>query len=185
VLATPRTTLTVLRPDQAGLLHAYTLRNREHLAPWEPRRDEDHYTAHAAAERVALQAKMFENRLALHLAALDRLSGEMVAACSFTNFVFGPFQACHLGFSVDVRRQGDSLMFEVAQAAVSHVFATYDLHRIMANHMVGNERSARLLARLGFAREGVARSYLKINGRWEDHVLNSLLNPAHLAAESP
>jgi ribosomal-protein-alanine N-acetyltransferase len=34
-----------------------------------------------------------------------------------------------------------------------------------------------LLRALGFEREGVARSYLKIAGKWEDMVLNSLINP--------
>jgi ribosomal-protein-alanine N-acetyltransferase len=38
-------------------------------------------------------------------------------------------------------------------------------------------RSAALLARLGFEREGFARAYLHINGTWEDMVLNSLINP--------
>jgi ribosomal-protein-alanine N-acetyltransferase len=43
--------------------------------------------------------------------------------------------------------------------------------------MPANTRSAALLQRLGFEREGFARSYLRINGRWEDMVLNSLVNP--------
>ena len=44
----------------------------------------------------------------------------------------------------------------------------------MANHLPRNERSARLLARLGFEREGYARRYLQIAGVWEDHVLTAL-----------
>ncbi|KTA85439.1 hypothetical protein [Aeromonas salmonicida] len=38
--------------------------------------------------------------------------------------------------------------------------------------------SAALLEHLGFEREGYARDYLMINGRWEDHILTALLNPA-------
>jgi ribosomal-protein-alanine N-acetyltransferase len=38
-------------------------------------------------------------------------------------------------------------------------------------------RSERLLARLGFEREGYAKAYLKIAGQWQDMVLNSLINP--------
>jgi ribosomal-protein-alanine N-acetyltransferase len=47
----------------------------------------------------------------------------------------------------------------------------------MANHMLANKRSEALLQGLGFEREGVAKSYILINGKWEDHVLNSLINP--------
>jgi ribosomal-protein-alanine N-acetyltransferase len=43
--------------------------------------------------------------------------------------------------------------------------------------MPANTRSARLLEKLGFEKEGFARRYLYINGRWEDHVLTSLINP--------
>ncbi len=43
--------------------------------------------------------------------------------------------------------------------------------------MPENERSARLLARLGFVRVGLARNYLFINGAWRDHVLTERINP--------
>jgi len=36
-----------------------------------------------------------------------------------------------------------------------------------------------LLPSLGLEREGLARGYLQIAGRWEDMVLNSLINPHH------
>ncbi|MBT7329669.1 MAG: 30S ribosomal protein S5 alanine N-acetyltransferase, partial [Oceanospirillaceae bacterium] len=49
----------------------------------------------------------------------------------------------------------------------------------MATYMVNNVRSAALLQRLGFEKEGYAKSYLNIAGRWEDHVLTALVNPSH------
>jgi len=42
--------------------------------------------------------------------------------------------------------------------------------------MPKNTRSANLLKTLGFEQEGYAKNYLLINGRWEDHVLNALIN---------
>jgi len=47
-----------------------------------------------------------------------------------------------------------------------------------ASHPPRNLHSAALLARPGFEREGYARSYLRIDGKWEDMVLSSLINPA-------
>lgn len=72
--------------------------------------------------------------------------------------------------------QGQGLMYEVAQVGITYMFDTQGLHRIMANHMPANVRSEQLLRRLGFAREGYARAYLKIAGQWQDHVLNALVN---------
>jgi ribosomal-protein-alanine N-acetyltransferase len=56
------------------------------------------------------------------------------------------------------------------------MFEQQKLHRIMANYMPSNKRSARLLQKLGFVIEGHAKKYLLINGQWEDHVLTSLTN---------
>jgi ribosomal-protein-alanine N-acetyltransferase len=42
-----------------------------------------------------------------------------------------------------------------------------------------NIRSGKLLDKLGFQKEGVAKSYLKIAGPWQDHVLTSKLNSSY------
>lgn len=100
----------------------------------------------------------------------------MVGECNFTNIVRGPFQACHLGFSVAERFEGRGLIREALTPAISYIFEQVGLHRVMASYRPENIRSARLLERLGFEREGLARSYLRINGVWADHVLTSLVN---------
>ncbi|MGF6790205.1 RimJ/RimL family protein N-acetyltransferase [Paraburkholderia sp. 35.1] len=48
--------------------------------------------------------------------------------------------------------------------AIDHVFSTLQLHRVTANYRPDNLRSARLLERLGFENEGLARAYPKIDG---------------------
>ena len=56
------------------------------------------------------------------------------------------------------------------------MFEQYNLHRIMANYLPENLASGRVLEKLGFVREGIAKDYLRINGVWRDHVLTSLTN---------
>lgn len=175
-LPTRRTLLTVLAPADNALLLDYRTRNRAHLAPWEPARTDDYFTEAGVARRLRQMLAESVAGSALHLAALARESGRMVASCAFTNIMRGPFQACHLGYSVDHAHEGTGLMAEVVQAAIDYAFGDLGLHRIMANHMPRNTRSAALLRRLGFEREGYARAYLYIDGQWEDMVLNSLVN---------
>lgn len=67
-------------------------------------------------------------------------------------------------------------MSEAVGKAIQYMFEKQKLHRIMANYMPSNERSARLLRKLGFVIEGHAKKYLLINGQWEDHILTSLTN---------
>jgi hypothetical protein len=47
----------------------------------------------------------------------------------------------------------------------------------MANYVPENERSARVLEKLGFEKEGYAKSYPRIAGKWLDHILTAKLNP--------
>jgi ribosomal-protein-alanine N-acetyltransferase len=68
-------------------------------------------------------------------------------------------------------------MTEALGAVILYAFSDLRLHRLQANYLPRNERSARVLRRLGFVVEGVARDYLRIDGRWEDHVLTGLTNP--------
>jgi ribosomal-protein-alanine N-acetyltransferase len=179
-LVTARINLVQAEPKQARLWAGFQQQNRAHLAPWDPLRDEDFFTEFAWQLRLENARLQYQQGTAVHWALLDKNTGEMLGQCSFSNIVQGPFMACHLGYSLAASAEGKGLMFEALTAAIEHLFSSRDLHRIMANHIPGNQRSARLLQRLGFEKEGYARSYLKIAGQWQDHVLNSLINPTHL-----
>ncbi|MES2161830.1 MAG: GNAT family N-acetyltransferase [Pseudomonadota bacterium] len=167
--------------DSAGVL-AYRVSNRAHLHAWEPERPEQFYTLQAVESRLRKMASEVAEKSALYWLILAAGSAEVIGECSFTNIIQGPFQACHLGFSLGSGHQGRGYMLEALEAAIPHAFETYGLHRIMANFQPNNQRSEKLLSRLGFEREGLAKEYLKINGQWADHVLTSLLNPARETA---
>ena len=49
------------------------------------------------------------------------------------------------------------------------------LNRVEAACLLHNDASRHLLRKLGFKEEGVARRYLCINGRWQDHVMHAIL----------
>ena len=52
------------------------------------------------------------------------------------------------------------------------------LHRIEAGTLPHNTASQVVLGRNGFVRYGLAPQYMSIAGRWQDHVLFQVLNPA-------
>ena len=176
LIDTQRTILTVLHPDKAELLLAYQLANKDHLAPWEPVRDSNFHTIASCRLRCETAYQAFLDGSAVNFIALERKSHKMIAGCNFTNIVRGPLLGCNLGYSAHQEFEGLGLMHEVATAAIKYVFDELGLHRIMANHLPSNLRSQKLLAKLGFEREGYAKAYLKIAGKWEDMVLNSLIN---------
>ncbi|WP_369826681.1 GNAT family N-acetyltransferase [Cryobacterium sp. Y11] len=54
-------------------------------------------------------------------------------------------------------------------------FNELGLHRVLAETLILNVRSQRVLERVGCVRYGTAPEYLKIAGRWQDHLMYQLL----------
>ncbi|MEZ0154565.1 MAG: GNAT family N-acetyltransferase [Candidatus Reddybacter sp.] len=109
--------------------------------------------------------------------SINPKDNEIIATCSLTNIVRGPFQACNIGYAIPEQYQSKGLMKKLCSYVIHHSFDELGLNRIIANYMPSNQRSEVLLNRLGFSKEGIAKKYLRINGKWEDHVFTSLLNP--------
>ena len=114
----------------------------------------------------------------MQLAIFERgqLEGRVLGVCNFTAFIRSAFHACYLGYSIGQRYEGRGLMYEALAAAINYTFENLRLHRVMANYVPTNERSGRVLRRLGFTVEGYARDYLLVGGQWRDHILTSLTN---------
>ncbi|KYF95869.1 alanine acetyltransferase, partial [Sorangium cellulosum] len=175
-IETPRLRLSIPPPELAGRYLDYFERNREHLARWDPPRPEGFYTEAFWRERLQRDRDDLDADRALRLAIQRRGApgGEVIGICNFNQFVRGAFQAATLGYSLDQRAVGSGVMSEALEAALAYMFDTLGFHRVMANYLPYNERSGRLLRRLGFVVEGYARDYLFIDGAWRDHVLTAL-----------
>lgn len=178
VIKTERLLLTLPSTEAAPLLLRYFEENRAHLAKWSPPVPEGYYTQNYWHERLERARAEFEQDTSMQLVFFEREQPMMrvVGVCNFSLFIRGAFQACYLGYSIDYRDEGRGLMYEALSAAIRYAFDELHLHRIMANYVPTNERSGRLLRKLGFTVEGYARDYLFINGEWRDHVLTSLTN---------
>jgi ribosomal-protein-alanine N-acetyltransferase len=175
---TERLALRVPTPEDAAAMLRFASENREHFAPWEPVRDEEYFTKaywRRELERVVEHARAGTS-IRFVLLPRDADPQPIVGHCTFSNIVRGSFQAAHLGYGLDSRAVGKGLMEEALRAAIAYVFDELSLHRIMANYMPTNERSGRLLRKLGFAPEGYARDYLFLAGAWQDHVLTAVIN---------
>lgn len=177
LLETSRARIRVAEITDATRLLRYRLENRAHLAPWEPLHGTEFYTVEHCIQTIGQSRQNAEQDRGYPLMVFDRYEQAILGTCTFANIVRGAFQACHLGYGVAARMQGQGLMREVLKMGIAWAFGELGLHRIMANYLPRNERSARLLASLGFEKEGYAKRYLQIAGAWEDHVLTALIAP--------
>jgi len=180
-LTTPRLLLTLLPPDAAARVLAYHLANREHLGPVSPARPDNFFTVPWWRSRLAQDAEDWRRGLALRLFLLSReappTSSPVLGSVSLNDIRRGPLQCAELGFGLDARHQGLGLMSEAVSAVCDHAFGAMGLHRLMANHLPDNHRSAAVLRRVGFQVEGLARQSVLIEGRWRDHVLTARVAP--------
>jgi ribosomal-protein-alanine N-acetyltransferase len=178
-LTTARLVLRIAAPAYAAHLLAYHRENRAHLARWSPPEAPDADTVeHHRARLIEHREDYVQGRSAqfvlLHRGHAD---SPIVGTCGLSQIVRGPFQACYLGYAIAASCEGQGLMSEAVEAVVRFGFESLKLHRIMANHVPDNHRSARLLSRLGFVSEGYAHAYLWVGGAWRDHVLTARTNP--------
>lgn len=167
--------------DAASLAAAY-VRNRAHLAPWDPVRPEAFYTEAGQFERI-------EGLLAGYAAGtampfVMRHSGQIIGSLNFAEIIRGPYQSAGLGYWIDADQQGKGLMTEAVDAVVGLAFGPLGLHRLQAATLLHNTGSQKVLANCGFQRFGVAEKYLRIEGRWQDHVLFQCLAPEDSALEA-
>jgi ribosomal-protein-alanine N-acetyltransferase len=141
------------------------------LRDWEPSWSSDHFSRKAFRNRVYWAWRARDEGRALALFLIRREDGRLMGAITLDNIRRGPSQSAQVGYWIgpDFARQG--YMSEALAAVVHHAFGSLDLSRIEAACLPENVASRALLERAGFKYEGVAQSYLQINGRWRNHVL--------------
>lgn len=175
-LQSERLVFESLRAEHARASLAYYDRNRAHLQRWEPARDESFYTLEGHERQVARSLTDIQAGIGASFLSFERRSADIVAIVSLSNIRRGVSQAAIIGYCVDANRQGLGYATEAAGAVVRHAFDVLNLHRLETSYHPTNERSGRVLRKLGFVVQGYARDQLLINGAWQDGILVSLTN---------
>lgn len=149
---------------------ALRIQSRAFLTPWEPVWSADHLTRRGFTNRVYWAARASRAGSALPL-FLIRRDGALLGAITLDNIRRGPAQSGIIGYWIGQPFARQGYMREAIGVLVHHAFTTMDLSRIEAACLPENAASRGVLERSGFKYEGVAQSYLQIDGRWRNHVL--------------
>jgi ribosomal-protein-alanine N-acetyltransferase len=149
--------------------------SREFLTPWEPVWADDELTRSAFRRRIKRYQKETRQDTAYVFFVLRESDNALVGGCTISNVRRGVTQCCTLGYWIGAKFARQGYMTSALRALLPFVFRTLGLHRIEAACLTENDASRKLLARVGFRQEGLARRYLLINGAWADHLLFALL----------
>ncbi|MFV0297457.1 MAG: GNAT family N-acetyltransferase [Hyphomicrobiaceae bacterium] len=146
-------------------------RSRQHLEPFEPQWSHDELSR--AAYRRRLRRYAFERREGAGFAFFIFRSSDaaMVGGMTLSGVRRGVTQSASVGYWIGrpFIRQGYAT--EALRTVSQFAFENLRLHRVDAACMPRNAGSIAVLGGGGFRQEGLARRFLKINGRWEDHLL--------------
>jgi len=169
---------TAIRPtDPADGRAQLALRvaNRPHTGPWDPARDESFYTAAGQRLELDLDQRAWTAGSAFAFAVLDTSDdGRLIGRVALANVVRGPWQNATLGYWISADAGGRGHATRAVRLILRFAFEHAGLHRVQPAVIPRNERSIRVVERVGFRREGRAAKYLRINGVWEDHDIYAL-----------
>ena len=167
-----------LRPPVHSDFRSWAALRRESetfLRPWEPSWATDHLTRKAFTNRVYWAQRSVASGTAVPLFLIRRSDDALLGAITLDNIRRGPAQAGTLGYWTGQNFARRGYMREAIGAVVHYAFTQQDLSRIEAACLPENAASRGLLEKSGFKYEGVAQSYLQIDGRWRTHVLYASL----------
>jgi len=149
--------------------------SRTFLVPWEPTWPADDLTRGAFRRRLKRYAEDVRNDLAYAFLIFRSDDNAMIGGLTLANIRRGVAQAGSIGYWIGAPFARKGYMTSAMRVLIPFCFGTLRLHRMEAACIPGNTASIRLLENTGFQREGYARSYLCINGTWQDHLLYARL----------
>ena len=109
-------------------------------------------------------------RLGIELAG----RGQLLGTCALWR-IDAQSRRAEIGYILGSPGWGQGYMHEALSALLDYAFTELDLNRIEADTDARNERSTRLLGRLGFAKEGLFRERCIVEGEISDSAMYGLL----------
>lgn len=100
----------------------------------------------------------------------DRTTGELYGVVGLDSCVH-LHRSCELGYWLRREFTGRGLMTEAARACLDFAFQRMGIHRVRCAAATDNAPSLRVISRLNFRFEGIARQAEWVGSRWLDHAL--------------
>ena len=154
--------------------------NARWLRPWEatlPPGSQVGPTTYAGLVR-SLSRQARDGRMLPWLIFYDTSGGQgppdLAGQLTVSGITGGSASWGQIGYWVDERLAGRGIVPTAVAMAVDYCFDVLRLHRIEIAIRPENEKSLRVVEKLGFREEGLRPRYLHIDGEWRDHVAFAL-----------
>ena len=152
--------------------------SRIFLTPWEPTWAQDETSRGSYRYKLRRYVEDARDDKAHALFVFGDEDDALIGGVTLSNIRRGVAQTGSLGYWAGEMYAGKGYITAAVRAVVRYAFDDLELHRVEAACQPDNMASRRVLEKAGFTQEGAAKSYLKINGAWRDHLLFGIVNPA-------
>lgn len=174
-----KTFLRAPSPADYGPWAELRFQSRRFLAPWEPVWPSDELTRLGFRRRIRRYQREIRDGTGYPFFIFLADEQTIVGGLTLSHVQRGVTQSAALGYWMGERFARKGLMTDAVRTITSYAFDTLRLHRIEAACLPHNSASIGLLEKAGFSREGYARSFLCIDGRWQDHLLYAIVAGEH------
>jgi ribosomal-protein-alanine N-acetyltransferase len=149
--------------------------SRAFLEPWEPTWPADELSRASFRDKLRRYAEDIRDGRAYPFFVFRADDDQLVGGITLSQVRRGAAHAGTIGYWVGEPHRRQGFTRAAVRAVVRFCFDDLGLHRVEAACQPDNEPSRALLAGAGFTEEGRARSYLKIDGAWRDHILFAMV----------
>lgn len=175
---TDRLLLKILDGSNANDVLRFYDSNREIFEQYEAMRPSNFYTLAYQRRVLNYEFNSFIKQTAMRFWIYEKTDPmHVIGTVCFGNIVRAVYQRCEVGYKLDHRFWHRGYAEEALFKCILIAFYELNLHRISAYIMPNNHPSIRLVERVGFEHEGIAKGYALVRGTWEDHLVYSILHP--------
>lgn len=160
-IETPRITLRGMRVSDAPDMYAYAKRPTvtEYLT-WDP-----HASVEETREYLIYVGQRYRTGDFYDWSLICREDGRMIGTCGFTSFNCTNDSA-EVGYVLNPAYWGKGIAAEALERVLAFGFEDLGLHRIEARFIEENDRSRRVMEKVGMTFEGVARGGMLVKGNY-------------------
>jgi [ribosomal protein S5]-alanine N-acetyltransferase len=151
--------------------------NQEFFQTYTMKRTSDYYTIEFQTEMINQKVEKAKKDIEYNFGIFKIDNDELIGTIGLYRILRGPLQSAIVGYSLSKDHNGKGYATEALKLVLKYAFSKLILHRIEAGVMPHNVGSIRVLEKAGFEKEGISKSNVNINGKWEDHQLLAIINP--------
>lgn len=172
---TNRLILKVLGPDYSADVLRFYNSDKELFERYETDRSPNFYTDGHQRNILHAEYGLFLKQTLTRFYVFLKEQPDIIIGTVCLYDISIPFSRADLGYKFSSAYQHKGYASEAVEKLIDVAFTELDLHRLCARVQAENLPSIRLLEGLGFEREGICRGYMRMRGKWIDHLQYSLI----------